>query len=134
CDDLCSGIHPSAVASPFFKALPVAKHGLEWIEPPAMLAHPVDAGPPAVLHRSFGRRADGLGRDARAYRQLVGGVVRAWPSIEASVLGPLRWPAHPFGTARFGLSALRSAQRAVHVFDTDRDRALFGGIAAHGML
>src|SRR4051812_12369339 len=33
--DLCSAIHPVAVASPFFGPLPLADHGLEWIHPPA---------------------------------------------------------------------------------------------------
>src|SRR5947209_20558772 len=42
--DVCSAIHPFAVASPLFRTLPLAEHGLEWIEPPAMLAHPFDDG------------------------------------------------------------------------------------------
>lgn len=42
--DICSAIHPFALASPFFRTLPLATYGLEWIEPPAMLAHPFDDG------------------------------------------------------------------------------------------
>jgi phytoene dehydrogenase-like protein len=37
---LCSAIHPFAVVSPAFESMPLAEHGLEWVEPPAMLAHP----------------------------------------------------------------------------------------------
>ena len=70
--DLCSAIHPFAVASPFFRGVPLARYGLEWIEPPAMLAHPFDDGPPAMIYRSVERTAEGLGPDARAYRRLVG--------------------------------------------------------------
>jgi len=38
--DICSAIYPLGVGSPFFQALPLAQHGLEWIYPPAALAHP----------------------------------------------------------------------------------------------
>src|SRR5881296_3260975 len=51
--DVCSAIHPLAVASPFFRALPLAQHGLEWIQPPAALAHPYDDGTAAVVYRSL---------------------------------------------------------------------------------
>src|ERR671910_632559 len=40
--DVCSAVHPFAVVSPFFRSLPLAAHGLEWIRPPVMLAHPID--------------------------------------------------------------------------------------------
>src|SRR6266496_1185304 len=83
--DLCSAIHPFAVASPFFKTLPLAQYGLEWIDPPAMLAHPFDEAPAAMIYRSVDRTAAGLDRDSPAYRELVGRVVTAWPRIERSV-------------------------------------------------
>src|SRR4028119_1552630 len=38
--DLGSAIHPLGYASPFFATLPLEEHGLEWIHPPAPLAHP----------------------------------------------------------------------------------------------
>jgi phytoene dehydrogenase-like protein len=132
--DVCSASHPLALASPLFRTLPLAQFGLEWIEPPIVLAHPLDEGPPAVVHRSIERTASLLGADERAYRQLVGAVVDAWPRIETAVLGPLRWPAHPVALARFGLHALASAEGAVRGFSTERARALFAGIAAHSML
>src|SRR4030095_6491732 len=42
--DLCSSIHPMAVASPFFRALNLETFGLEWIHPDLPLAHPFDDG------------------------------------------------------------------------------------------
>ena len=132
--DVCSASHPLAVASPFFKTLPLAQYGLDWIEPPIMLAHPLDADPAAVVYRAVDRTAAALGDDGGAYRRLVGAVVDDWPRIEASVLGPLRWPAHPIALARFGLRALASAERAVRGFKTEPARALFAGIAAHSLL
>src|SRR6476661_1887464 len=63
--DLCSAIHPFALASPFLRTLPLARFGLEWIEPPVMVAHPLDSSAAALVHRSLPATADALGRDAR---------------------------------------------------------------------
>ena len=133
--DVCSAVHPFAVASPFFRSLPLAAHGLEWIDPPAALAHPFDDGAAACLYRSVDRTADELGSDGAAYRRLFMPLLDGWPRIEEAVLGPLRWPRHPFALARFGLQALRPAEQlAVRRFAGEAARALFAGIAAHGML
>ena len=133
--DICSAIHPFAVASPFFRTLPLSSHGLEWIDPPASLAHPLDDGSCGVVYRSVDRTAAGLADDGGAYRKLIGMIVDAWPRIDTSVLGPLGWPRHPIDLARFGLRALRpAASLARSAFGSDRARALFAGIAAHGML
>ncbi len=50
--DICSAVHPLAVGSPFFKSLSLAEHGLEFIHPPAALAHPFDDGTALLLHQS----------------------------------------------------------------------------------
>src|SRR5688572_26212111 len=42
--DICSAIHPLGLASPFFRTLPLASYGLEWVHPPLPLAHPFDDG------------------------------------------------------------------------------------------
>jgi phytoene dehydrogenase-like protein len=133
--DVCSAVHPFAVRSPFFRTLPLAAHGLEWIEPPAMVAHPFDDGSAAVVNRQVELTASTLGDDERPYRAVFGKLAAKWPRIESAVLGPLRWPQHPLAVARFGLSALGSADGfARRVFAGERARALFAGIAAHGML
>src|SRR5262245_24126815 len=133
--DVCSAVHPFAVASPFFRTLPLPDFGLEWIEPPAMLAHPFDDGSCRVIWRSVERTADGLGCDRDRYRRFIGSVVAAWHRIEHAVLGPLRWPRHPFAFARFGLQAAGSADwLARRLFSEPQTRTLFAGIAAHGML
>ena len=33
--DVCSAVHPTALASPFFRTLPLAKYGLAFIQPDA---------------------------------------------------------------------------------------------------
>ncbi len=42
--DICSAVHPLAAGSPFFSKLPLAQYGLEFVNPPAALAHPFDDG------------------------------------------------------------------------------------------
>src|SRR5438309_2463476 len=59
--DVCSAVHPFGVASPFWKTLPLAAHGLEWIEPPVMIGHPFDDGRAAISVRSLDATADGFG-------------------------------------------------------------------------
>src|SRR5580765_5740331 len=80
--DVCSAVHPFGVASPFFRTLPLAQHGLEWIEPPAMIAHPFDDGTAAMVYRSLDRTADEFGAAGGRYRGVIGSVVNAWPQIE----------------------------------------------------
>ena len=69
--DLGSAIHPFGYASPFFRSLPLEDHGLEWIHPPASLAHPFDDGTAAMLERSTQATGATLGSDAEAYRKVM---------------------------------------------------------------
>ena len=133
--DVCSAVHPFGAASPFFRTLPLDQFGLKWLEPAVMLAHPFDGGDCAVAYRAVEETANGLGRDGPAYRDLIGGVVAAWPALEDAVLGPPRWPAHPFAVARFGLRALSSVDQLVRRhFAGETTRALIAGVSAHAML
>src|SRR5579884_1352622 len=135
--DVCSAIHPLAVTSPFLRSLPLASHGLEWIQPDAPLAHPLDDGTAMVLERSVEQTAATLGRDALAYEKMVNPLVRHWNIIENAFLGPLRISPllHPFVLVPFGLRAIRSASSVAETeFKGERARALFAGLAAHSML
>ncbi len=132
--DVCSAVHAFAAASPFLRTVPLAEYGVEWIEPPVAVAHPLDDGTAAILERSVAATANRLGSDADAYRAIVGPTVAAWSRLESAILGPLRLPRHPLSVARFGWHALQSASSIVGMFGTTRARALFAGIAAHGML
>jgi len=134
--DTCSAIHPLAASSSFFRALPLHKYGLEWIHPPAPLAHPLDDGMVAVLERSVEATGETLGPDAAAYRKLMIPFVTDWERLAVDMLGPLSIPPHhPLVLARFGLRAVRSARGlAESLFDGERARALFAGMAGHSML
>lgn len=134
--DICSAVHPLAVGSPCFRDLPLADHGLQWIEPIFALAHPFDDRPAAVLHRSIDRTAATLDApDASAYRRWMTPLVCDWPRIIPTILGPPRWPGHPIAVGRFGLSAaLPAVALARCLFKTERARGLFAGVAAHSFL
>src|SRR4051794_17753569 len=133
--DTCSAVHPFALASPFWRTLPLADYGLEWIQPPVMLAHPFDDGTAVAIRKSIDETATELGRDKDAYLRTVGAVARQWPKLERAVLGPIALPRHPLALGRFGLMALQSALGfSSRHFSDERTRAMFSGIAAHSML
>ena len=133
--DICSGVHPMAVASPFFQSLPLERHGLEWLHPPVPLAHPLDGGGAAILHRSVDETAADLGPDGDAYRRLMGPPTADAAKLFGDLLGPFGLPRHPVAAARFGLRAIRSgAGLAKSYFRTEAAKALFAGIAGHSIL
>ncbi|PYJ04352.1 MAG: FAD-dependent oxidoreductase [Verrucomicrobia bacterium] len=134
--DVCSAVHPLAAGSPFFKTLPLERFGLEWIQPEIPLAHPLDDGSAACLHRDVDFTAEQLPGDSRAYRRLMKRLASNWEKLANEFLQPmLHLPRHPLALARFGIPALWPASSLAKIlFKHDPARALFGGIAAHSFL
>ncbi len=131
--DVCSAIHPLGAASPFLKSLPLAQHGLQWIHPPACLAHPLDDGTAVVLERSVEKTAAALGIDGPGYAKYFSKLTRNSDALLPEVLAPpIHRPRHPFLWIRFGINALQSAQRfSQKHFKGARAPALFAGLAGH---
>ncbi|MCJ7710721.1 MAG: NAD(P)/FAD-dependent oxidoreductase [Chloroflexi bacterium] len=134
--DPCASVHPLGIASPFFRSLDLARHGLEWVQPEAPVAHALAPGRSVVLERDLASIDEALGRDADAWRRLLGPYVREWERLVPAVLGPVvRPPRHPILMARFGLPALLPATSLARLaFREPGARALFAGMAAHSML
>ena len=134
--DVCSAIHPMAAGSPFFRALDLEAFGLEWIHPEYPLAHPLDDGTAAVLHRSLDDTAAALGADGVAYQRMMRPLRDDFDALADEILGPmLHLPKRPLLMARFGLQALQPCTMlAARRFSTPEARALFGGLAAHSLL
>ena len=108
--DLGSAIHPMAAGSPFFRTLPLDRHGLEWIQPEVAVAHPFDDGSAAALYPDLERTCHGLGRDGDAYGRLMRPFVEHWDALAGEFLQPmLHVPRHPFVLGNFGLSAIQPA-------------------------
>jgi phytoene dehydrogenase-like protein len=133
--DACSAVHPLGIGSPFMRSLPLADFGVEWITPPAALAHPLDGGGAITLERSVAETAERLGRDGVAYRALMAPLARHAQAIANYILAPLSLPTQPLTLARFGVPALLpAAVLARTLFRTDAARGFFAGMAAHAML
>ncbi len=134
--DVCSAVHPLAAGSPFFKTLPLEKHGLAWIQPEIPLVHPLDDGTAACLHRDIDLTAQQLSGDSRAYRRLMKPLARNWEKLANEFLQPmLHLPRHPIALARFGIPAIcPTTFLAKSLFRHEPARALFAGIAAHSFL
>jgi len=134
--DFGSAVYPFAAGSPFFASLPLADHGLEWIHGEAPLAHPLDDGSAVVLERDLEHAERALGADGKLWRGLMQPAADDWMDFAEDTLGPaLRFPHHPLRMARFGLSALQSAQGfAKSHFVSSRSRAIFAGLAGHSFL
>jgi phytoene dehydrogenase-like protein len=131
--DICSAVHPMAIASPFLRSLPLAAHGLHFLQPEFPVAHPFDNGTAAVLTRFITETAALLGEDEQAYLELMQPVAESWPLIASDLLGPLHFPKHPLRMGAFGLKALSSAVRLSERFSTEQARGLWAGMAAHSI-
>jgi phytoene dehydrogenase-like protein len=135
--DTCATIVALAVASPFFRTVDLAAHGVEFVHPAAPLGHALDRDRAVMLERSIRETGDGLDdrADAAAWRRTFGPLARDARLLADDVLGPvIHRPRHPLTLARFGIPALRSASGLARGrFDGEAGRALFGGLAAHAM-
>lgn len=130
--DLGASFMPLGAASPFFRSLGLERRGVQWVEAPVSLAHPLDDGTAGVLHRDIVETAAGMGPDGDTWRNLFGPFVDRFDDLASDTLRPLaRMPRHVGLTARFGVLAAQSALRLAGAFREERQRALFAGIAAH---
>src|SRR6202034_3063873 len=94
--DVCSAVHPMAVASPFFGGVDLASHGVTLCQPEVAFAHPLDGGRAGAVVRSLDDTATSLGIDRDRYRRLMRPLVATADAIVPEVLAPLRsFPAHP---------------------------------------
>lgn len=132
--DVCSAVHPMAIASPFFNTLPLQQFGAAFIQPGIAAAHPFDEGTAAALYHSVDETAGSFSTDGEAYSRLIQPLVNTWPSIANDVLGPLHFPKHPVAMAAFGVKALRSSAGIAKRFHTKEAKGLWAGMAAHAML
>jgi phytoene dehydrogenase-like protein len=137
--DVCSAVHPLAVATSFLPSLPLASHGLTWIQPNLPLAHPLDSGHSAVLDSLEGTgyvdKDGALHAPEQAYSRLMQRIVRNWRAIEHDFLAPLGVPQHPLADVHFAVKALLpAALLARSALASSESRALFAGLAAHSFL
>jgi phytoene dehydrogenase-like protein len=97
--DLFSAFYPLAAGSPVIRGLHLEDHGLRWVHAPDVLAHVLDDGRTAVLHRDADATAAGLDAfspgDGDAWLRLF----QTWRRIRDPLLDALFTPLPPVVSA-----------------------------------
>lgn len=132
--DVCSAVHPTAVASPFLKTLPLNEFGLDWCYPNFPVAHPLDDGQAVVVTKSLEETIQRLGSDGKAYARMVRPLVERWDELSPDFFAPIRIPKKPVQLAKFGMLGMHSAVKLAKRFKEASTRGFFAGLAAHSIL
>jgi phytoene dehydrogenase-like protein len=130
--DVCSAVHPMALASPFFRAFALADR-IELVVPDISFAHPLDGGRAAIAYRDLAATVSSLGRDGAAYRRLLGPLAaHAVELAEISGSTLARFPRHPLVLAALGRHALEQGGAFWNArFEGDAAPAMITGAIAH---
>jgi phytoene dehydrogenase-like protein len=106
--DLGSSIYPMGIASPFFQSLPLADHGLRWIEPRRPRSPTLfDDGTAVLLEHDIAATAANLGPDAAAYTRVVRPLAGHFQSMQRNPR-----PSYPHSLAPDPHCPLRHLRRA----------------------
>lgn len=130
--DVCSAVHPMALASEFFRRFGLGDR-IVLVVPDVSYGHPLAGGAAGIAYRDLERTVDGLGRDGPAWRRLFAPLVDHAAAI-AELTGDqlLRMPRHPVTTTRFGLRALEQGGPLWNLrFRDEAAPALLAGVMAH---
>lgn len=132
--DVCSAVHPMALASPFFQAFELDKR-VDLLVPEISFAHPLDGGRAGIAYRDLDRTAAGLGRDGDAYRNLYAPLVRMLDGItDFTQHQLLRMPKDPLAALVYGMRTLEQGSPLWNVrFREDVAPAMISGVNAHSI-
>jgi phytoene dehydrogenase-like protein len=130
--DICSAVHPMALASPFFRAFGLAER-VELTVPQISYAHPLDGGRAGIGYHDLDATVASLGRDGPAYRRLVGPLAahsRELAEISGGALA--RFPRYPLVLAALGSRAIEQGSGLWNSrFAEDVAPAMLTGAFAH---
>ncbi|WP_336924036.1 phytoene desaturase family protein [Aquipuribacter sp. SD81] len=148
--DVCSAAHPLAAAAPFLApgggpdgtGFDLAAHGVRLLQPRVPLAHAMDGGRFAVLHRRLEDTVDDLDDlapgDGRSWRRVVGPLVADADTLVRALTSDLRRvpiePRRLATLARFGLTIAGGVPGFARRFRGPAPGALLAGSAAHTAL
>jgi phytoene dehydrogenase-like protein len=133
--DTGSAVHPMALASPFFKSLPLSAYGLNWILPPVAMAHPFDDGRAALLSTSIDETAGTLGKDGPAYKKLISPIAEKWDTLAGDLLGNMRSSRDRLALLKFGIRAMASARDIIESrFHEQYAAGFFAGLCSHSVV
>ncbi|MGD8167263.1 phytoene desaturase family protein [Herbiconiux sp. P16] len=132
--DVCSAVHPMALASGFFRQFGLARR-MGFVVPEVSYGHPLDGGRAGIAFRDLDRTVDALGVDGAAWRSLMEPLVQNVDEV-AQFAGSalLRIPAHPITATRFGLRSLEQGTPLWNLrFRGEEAPAMLTGVAAHSI-
>jgi phytoene dehydrogenase-like protein len=131
--DVCSAVHPLAVASPFFAEFDLTARGVQLAVPEISYANPLPGRPAAIAYRSLEHTCAELD-DGRSWRRLFGPLAEHPDGVLGFFLGDKRSvPPDLLTTARSGLRVLAQGSPAWGVLRGDDARALFTGVGTHAI-
>ena len=133
--DVCSAVHPLALASPFFGEFGLGARGVRLAVPEIAYANPLPGRPAAIAYHDLERTCAEL-RNGASWRRLLGPLVTDSPAVVGLLLGDKRsMPSSLPSALRLGLRMLAQGTPAwgspAGFLDGDDARALFTGVAAH---
>jgi phytoene dehydrogenase-like protein len=130
--DVCSAVHPMALASEFFRRFGLDRR-IDLVVPEVSYGHPLPGGTAGLAYQSLARTVDELGRDGPAWHRLFAPLVEHAEQV-AEFTGNqlLRVPRHPVTALRFGLRALEQGSPFWDWrFTGPAAPALLTGVSAH---
>ncbi len=129
--DVCSAVHPTGIASPFFSSIDL---DVEWVQPSIPVTHPLDGGDVVALFRGVGDTANQFGAESGRYLRLVNGLLRSIDDVVASTLGPMYVvPRRPAAFARVATAGALPATVLARRLGHRKARALLAGLSAHAI-
>ncbi len=130
--DVCSAVHPMALASEFFQRFGLERR-IDMATPEISYGHPLPGGGAGIAYRSLERTIEGLKADGPAWRRLFEPLVehsRGLADFTGNQL--LRIPQAPITAARFGMRVLEQGSAAWDFrFGHEVAPAMLTGVFAH---
>lgn len=132
--DVCSAIHPMALASPFFQEFGLAER-MELRVPEISYAHPLGGGRAGIAYRDLERTVVGLGRDGAAYRRLFAPLLARVEGVTDFTQHPLlRIPRDPIAAFRYALAVAEQGSLLGNTrFRAESAPAMIAGVSAHSI-
>lgn len=129
--DICSAVHPLALASPFLAEFDLPARGVTLHSADIAYANPLPGRPAAVGYRDLDRTCAEL-EDGASWRRLLGPLAAADDAVIRVLLGDKRsLPRDPVATARLARRLVEQGTPAWRALSGTDARALFSGVAAH---
>ncbi|WP_026820405.1 phytoene desaturase family protein [Arthrobacter castelli] len=130
--DICSAVHPMALASPFFREFKLDER-IGMFVPEVSFAHPLPDSAAGIGYRDLERTTTALGRDGAAYRDLMKPLVEHISGVvDLTTHGLMRVPRDPVGLLKYGLRSLEQGSvLRTRRFEEQQGPAMIAGLAGH---